>query len=203
MTVFEQSEARGLGSILVHNTLLGPGCKRCWVKSGHCLCPTSQNEGLVIPVDPKEELMGQIDLENIIIPISTKFHIFRASISQDEFVKHSFWTVSVVPEAQRIPAELQQKWERFFFLSWVSLGLTFISRRPLSPILRLRKSCQPTWCSSPKSCRQPDATPAVAGNDRQGAVLLATFYSHLSRKGSQPWHSRKLTSEKVSLLRVP
>lgn len=114
MTVFEQSEARGLGSILVHNTLPGPGCKRCWVKTGHCRCPTSQTEGLVIPVDPKEELMGQTDLENIIIPDSTKFHIFRASISQDEFVKHPFWTVSVVPEAQRIPAELQQKWEHFF-----------------------------------------------------------------------------------------
>jgi len=152
----------------------------------------------------------------------------------------------------------------FFFLSWVSLGLTFISRWTLSPILRLRKMLGAGALGRPRGMvwggrreegsgwgarvclwrihfdiwqnqyntvkfknkiklnkKKKKESPAshllfisqVApptkchtgsyGQWSLGGGLARNILHHLSQKGSQTWHSRKLTSEKVSLLRVP
>ena len=152
----------------------------------------------------------------------------------------------------------------FFFLSWVSLGLTFISRWTLSPILRLRKMLGAGALGRPRGMvwggrreegsgwgarvclwrihfdiwqnqyntvkfknkiklkkKKKKESPAshllfisqVApptkchtgsyGQWSLGGGLARNILHHLSQKGSQTWNSRKLTSEKVSLLRVP
>lgn len=98
----------------------------------------------------------------------------------------------------------------FFSLSCVSLGLTFISRWTLSPILKWSEVAHPT---SRKSCQPPRVhLPSRAANQMPHRQLRAMIVrGGLARnilqspfsKGQPDVHSRKSTRGKVSLPRVP
>lgn len=127
---------------LVPSTWPSSRWELCQVRSGHWWHPT----------------WSSIALSNLITHKSIKWHLFRASIPQSEFVKHYLVrTAPVVPEAKRIPREWQQKWEHSFF-KWVSYGLSFfpeVTTSLLSPIHCPSRSSQGTLVGK---CFHPQAS---------------------------------------------
>ena len=86
----------------------------------------------------------------------------------------------------------QNQYNTVKFKNKIKLNKKKKKESPASHLLFISQVAPPTKCHT-----------GSYGQWSLGGGLARNILHHLSQKGSQTWHSRKLTSEKVSLLRVP